>query len=264
MAQASKNIKEDLKKNRPNKLPPIINTIISASAIIVVIILKIVSKTLSWPLFIGFIIVLTLFPIASWYNSYFSKKQKTKMLYNYEKETERILEFMQHKKHYKAFEESDKIKVNVAFSQNDDLPTYTYNKEISSLGFLNHDYALLTIGIGFAGVEVDPNSKQIVNMAGLLPRSIWLKKKIKTPTPTIKANVYVETQGVDIRSKTYLQINKQDDTYYNPKTGWLCIGYYKTYSIDDVVEFMENSYLVIRDNKIISMWIYVGENLPLY
>ena len=88
--------------------------------------------------------------------------------------------------------------------------------------------------------------------------------KEKFPYPySEKAKITINTTGVEIRNKTYIQINKQSDTYYNPKTGWICIGEYKVYGIDDVLEFVENGYLVVRDNKIISFWLYVGKDLPL-
>ncbi len=264
MSNASNNIKEDLKKNKPNKLAPIINTIISGIFIIVVIIIKCLSSDLTWGLFIGFLIVLILFPIASWYNSYFAKKQKTKMLYSYEKETELIVEFLQHRKSFKTFEESDKIKVKVESNPIDSLPTFNYNQDKSSLGFPDSDYALMTIGIGFAGLEINPNTQEIVGLKGLLPRSIWLKKKIKTPTNAIKAKIKVLTTGVEIRNKTLIQINKQADTYYNASTGWICIGEVKQYPIDEVLEVVENAYLIVRDNVIVSMWVYVGTNLSLY
>lgn len=264
MPKASKNIKEDLAKNRPSKLAPIINTVMSFLFLVLLIVVKCISDFLSWPLFFGFLIVIILFPCASWYNSYFSKKQKTKMLYNYEKETERIVEFLQNRKHYKLFEENEKINVSATYTKKDISLNYTYNKDVSSLGFPNHDYTLMSIGIGFAGVEIDPKDQKIIGVAGLLPRSIWLKKNLKTPTPTVKGEITVHTKGVELRNKTYLQINKQADTYYNQKTGWLCIGEYKTYAIDDIVEFMDNAYLVIQDEKIISLWLYVGLNLPLY
>lgn len=264
MSKASNNIKEDLKKNKPNKLAPIINTIISGIFIIVVIIIKCLSNDLSWGLFIGFLIVLILFPIASWFNSYFSKKQKTKMLYSLEKETELIVEFLQHRKNFKAFEENEKIKVSAETEICSTIPTYNYNQEKSSLGFPDSNYALMTIGIGFAGVEIDPSTKEIINIKGLLPRSIWLKKNLKTPVNVQKAKIKITTEGVEIRNKTLIQINKQADTYYNAKTGWICIGEVKQYPIDKVYEIVENSYIVLRDNKIISIWIYVGTNLSLY
>ena len=95
MLNVSKDIENDKKKNKPNIVAPIINTVISGCAIIAAIIIKILSSEFSWGLFVCFMIVLLLFPVASWYNSYFAKKQKTKMLGSFEKETELIVEFMQ-------------------------------------------------------------------------------------------------------------------------------------------------------------------------
>ena len=263
MFNVRKDIEKDKLKNKPSIIAPIINTVISGLTIIGVIVLKCLSNEFSWPLFVCFLIVLTLFPVASWYNSYFAKKQKTKMLGSFEKETELIVEFMQNRKHFKAFEENDKISVTANFKETNELNSFTYNTEKSSLGFPDHDFAMISIGIGFAGIEIDPDTNEIITLKGLLPRSIWLKKNLKTPTAT-KAKVTINTKGVEIRNKTYIQINKQSDTYYNTKTGWICIGEPKVYPIDDCVEFLNDAYLVLRDNKIISLWVNVGKDLPLY
>ena len=263
MLNVSKDIEKDKKKNKPNIVAPIINTVISTIAIVGIIIMKVLSSEFSWGLFICFLVVLVLFPVASWYNGYFSKKQKTKMLGSFEKETELIVEFMQHRKHFKAFEENDKIKVLINYEQTNNVDKVVYNVEKSSLGFPDHSNALISIGIGFAGLEVDPASKEVIGIKGLLPRSIWLKKKLKTPA-SVKGKLTVETQGVELRNKTYIQVNKQDDTYYDPKSGWICIGEKKIYSLDEPVEFLEGVILVLRDNKIVSFWVKVGENLPLF
>ena len=263
MLKVSKDIDKDKRKNKPNIVAPIINTVISGIAIIAVIVLKILTDEFNWGLFVCFIVVLVLFPVASWYNSYFAKKQKTKMLGSFEKETELIVEFMQHRKNFKAFEESEKIKVSFDFEKCDEVGKFMYNVEKSSLGFPDHSNALISIGIGFAGVEVDPDSKTVIGVKGLLPRSIWLKKKLKTPN-AIKGILKVNTTGVDIRNKTYIQINKQDDTYYDEKSGFICIGDRKFYEFDNCVEFLSGAIIVLRDEKVVSFWLYVGSNLPLY
>ena len=77
MLNVSKDIENDKKKNKPNIVAPIINTVISAAAIVGIIIMKVLSSEFSWGLFICFLVVLVLFPVASWYNGYFSKKQTT-------------------------------------------------------------------------------------------------------------------------------------------------------------------------------------------
>ena len=263
MLNVSKDIKSDKLKNKPNIVAPIINTVISGLAVIGVIILKIVAKDFNWGLFICFLVVLVLLPVASWYNSYFSKKQKTKMLGSFEKETELIVDFMQHRKNYKAFEESEKIKVFVEKENTENILTFSYNVEKSSLGFPDPNFSMISIGIGFAGLEVDPTSKTVINVKGLLPRSIWLKKKLKTPNSQ-KGILKINTIGVELRNKTYIQVNKQEDTYYDSKTGWICIGERKTYSFDECVEFLDNAIIVLRDQKIVSLWLKVGNDLPLY
>ena len=149
------------------------------------------------------------------------------------------------------------------FEKTDKVNTFTYIVDKSSLGFPDHDFAMISIGIGFAGIEINPETKEVIGVKGLLPRSIWLKKRIKTPTP-IKGKLTINTKGVDLRSKTYIQVNKQNDTYYNSKTGWICIGEPKFYSIDDCIEFLEGAYLVLREGKIVSLWLNVGKDLPLY
>ena len=263
MFNVSKDIEQDKKKNKPNIIAPIINTVISAAAIVAVIIVKVLSSEFTWGLFICFMIVLLLFPVASWYNSYFSKKQKTKMLGSFEKETELIVEFMQYRKHYKAFEENDKVKVFVDYEECDEIGKFTYHKEKSSLGFPDHTYALISIGIGFAGLEIDPETKKVIGVKGLLPRSIWLKKKLKTPNSK-KGVLSIRTSGVEIRNKTYIQICKQEDSYYDSKSGWLCIGERKTYDFDDCIEFLNGVIIVLRDNKVVSIWFNVGADLPLF
>ena len=263
MLNVSKDLEKDKKKNKPNIVAPIINTVISGVAIVAVIILKILTSEFNWGLFICFMVVLVLFPVASGYNSYFSKKQKTKMLGSFENETELIVEFMQYRKNYKAFEESEKVKVSFEFEECAEVNNFSYNVEKSSLGFPDHSNALVSIGIGFAGVEVDPESKVVTGVKGLLPRSIWLKKKLKTPKG-VKGKLTVKTMGVDIRNKTYIQINKQDDTYYDEKSGWICIGDRKVYDFDDCVEFLNGAILVLRDGNVVSLWLNVGVNLPLY
>lgn len=264
MPKLSNDIKKDKIKNRPFLLPPIINTIVSVVVITGLIILKVKESMFSWGLFICFVLILVLFPIATWYSSYYSKKQKTKMLGNFEKETELVIEYVQHQKKFKMFEENEKVKVTVTYEETNLLEnTFTYNSEKSSLGFPDYSVAMVSIGIGFAGLEIDPETQNVIGIKGLLPRSIWQKKKIKFPVSK-KAIVKVDTLGVEIRSKTYIQIQKQSDTYYDKQSGLLLVGEKKIYEIDEVIEFINGAYLVIREGKICSLIINVGQDISIY
>lgn len=258
----SNNIQEDLAKNRPSMIAPIINSCFSLIFLVGLIILKVISGSPSTLIFIGLIIIIVFFPLASWYNSYISKKQKTKMLVNYEKETQLILDFVEKRKNYYAVEENDKVKIKYEYIETSELLGYSYNEEKSSLGFLDSNKCFLSIGIGFAGFEIDPLTKEVVDIKGLLPRSIWLKKKLSIPSG-VKGKLLVGVTGVETRSKTYILTEKSSDTYYDSKKGYICIGDTKTYSYDEVIEIADDAKIVLRDGKFVSFYIYVGKELSL-
>ena len=92
----------------------------------------------------------------------------------------------------------------------------------------------------------------------------FIIERSELPADSIKGILKVNTTGVDIRNKTYIQINKQDDTYYDEKSGFICIGDRKFYDFDDCIEFLSGAIIVLRDGKVVSFWLHVGSNLPLF
>ena len=265
MPKYNNDTNEDLRKNKANKTAPIINTVISGIILIGVTILKILYSDFSIILYISFLIVLVMFPISSWYYFYYARKEKTKMLKSYEKETSLIVEYMEHQKNFKMFEESDARKINIIKENKDITGNFNYNKELSSLGFPDSSTAIISIGIGFTNLVIDPDTKEITSLTGLLPKSIWLKRHLKFNKDNVKKQVLkINPTGFDIRNKTLFRINTQDDTYYDKKTGMICIGEKKIYDFDEIIEFIKDAYLVLRDDKIISLWISLPPNLDLY
>jgi hypothetical protein len=205
MPKLNNDIQEDLKKNRPTLLPSIVNLVISVIFIIVITIVKFTTDEISLGLYIGFITVLVMFTLASFINGYLAKKQKTKMLKSYDKETELILEYLQYSKKFHRFEENEKITYKINIKETTEVEKFSYNSEKSSLGFPDTECSMMSIGIGFAGVTINPEDGQIISLAGLLPKSIWLGKKLTPPTAK-KATLYLDINGIDLRAKTYFQI----------------------------------------------------------
>lgn len=264
MPKYNNDFQDDLRKNRPNKAAAIINTVLSGVVLIGVIILKVLAKEFSWTLFFAFIIVLIMFPISSWYYFYFSKKQKTKMLKSFEEETSLIVEYMSHQKNFKQFTDTEARSVVTKFNQEPVDILFSYNIEKSSLGFPDANYSLLSIGIGFTCLVINPENNKVIGLTGLLPKSVWVKKHLKFNGPTRTGSIEIIPTGFDFRPKTLFQMLQQEDTYYNKKTGMLCIGDPKIYSIDDITEFIKDGYLVTRDDKIISLWLKLPINLEIY
>lgn len=260
------NPKEDLRKNNPRKFAPILNTIFSGIIIIVIIILKIFTEHVSWPLFFAFLIVLIMFPIASWYNFYFSRKTKTKMLKTYEEETNLIVEYLNHQKNFICFNKEMNRDISTSFTRVDSIDLkFNYNSEVSSFGFPDSNNALVSIGIGFTNLVLDPKTYNVIGLCGLAPKSIWVKKKLKLRLDNCqKGLIHIEPKNFDFNEKTLYQTLLHSDSYYDKKQGLLCIGERKIYDIDDVINFIENGYLVLRDDKIVGLWLFIDKDLQVF
>lgn len=263
--QPHNNIQEDLKKNKPTLLPAIINSIIAFIGLASLIVIKILFHEPNTLLFIAFVILLCFFPIAGWYNSFYSRKEKSKMLNSFEKETELIVDFLTNcKKMYKISEDNTKIDISFTNTLTDDInESFTYNEENSSVGYLDHTMAFMSIGVGFIGLVIDPNTLEVKNINGLLPRSIWLKKRLNIPSSHM-GRLSIKDTNVDIRAKTYIQTMKNAETFYDKDKGYICVGEYKHNALNEYVEFSSGAIAGLRDGKLISLWIKVVPNLSIY
>ena len=96
----------------------------------------------------------------------------------------------------------------------------------------------------------------------MAPCSVWIKKSLKAPI-AIKGKVYMDAPSYKLTNKTIFKYLRHEDTYYDKKTGWLCFGPKKVEVIDVAIEVAKNLYLVLRDDELISVWVNVGDNLPI-
>ena len=97
-------------------------------------------------------------------------------------------------------------------------------------------------------------------VAGVMPRSIWYNKKLKTPIAT-PAKVYVDFNGFELKEKMVIHALKRADSYYDNKTGWLVVGERKTTIIDDAYEISKDVIIVLRDQELMSVWIKIQPGL---
>ena len=106
--------KENLKKNKPTIIIPIMNTIFAIILLALCIRLKVINKeAFKLVYFIGALILIVIYPVGSWYTSYFSKKNNTKRIKNYEKETNEIVSYIKRLKNYRSVEINRDKKLNV-------------------------------------------------------------------------------------------------------------------------------------------------------
>lgn len=264
MNNREKYTNNNLKKNKPTKAIPIMNTIFAVLFLGLGIYCKITLDDFKTIYFVLFIILVILFPIASWYNSYFSKKQNTKKILNYEYETKEIVAYIKRLKQYKGLELNKERKLKITYELTDEIIDKSphYDEEHCSVGLAKPDSIIITIGVSFAGLEFKGYNQEFVGICGVLPRSIWYKKKLIVPNAK-KGKIKIESIGFKIEEKMVIQALKNQDTYYDNKTGWTLIGEKKSTSLDEVIEIMTNVYVVIRNEELISVWIKLESGLAI-
>lgn len=256
-----KDFDKTLKENKPRIVMPIINTIFSVILLVFVIIFTI-NKSFSPAYTALSIFILIMFPLSSWYMSYFSKKRNVKQIYNYQKETDIIVKYTAR---YKNFHPVSELDVKVRFyyepcNQLDQKVTFNYDKCMIKEHELQN--LLISFGITFGGVEVDFDTLEVLYPSGVFPCSIWYPKKFKLPN-TIKGNLTVDLGDHKPNKKEIIQILKRADTYYDSKQGWICIGERKRTSLDEAIEFAEGAIIVLRDGEAVALFLEVGKNIQL-
>ncbi len=264
MSYAKTRLENDKRKNKPNIIFPIINTIFATILMGIVIFLFCTSKgSFGIGLFIFCVIILILYPVSSWLNSFVLKKMNLKKINNYEKETEMLIKYVKRYESYHAYELGKDLNINFNIEKTNEIvegEPLKFNSDTCNLGVPQNANVLLTLGVSFAGIEVNKETKQIMGVAGMLPRSVWYPKKLKAPTPT-KAKIKVDFNGFNISNKIVIHALRRADIYYDNKTGWLAVGERKVTVIDDAYEIKKGVIIVLRDQELMSVWLELDPNL---
>lgn len=263
MSYAKTRISDDKRRNQPNLIFPIINTFFAFFVLVFLIVLFVTSKG-KFPvsLFIFCLVIVILYPIASWLNSYVLKKMNLKKIANYENETEILIKYVRRYESYHAYEYPKDIKLtfNVEPVEEINNEAPKFNVDNCSFKTPQNVCILMTLGVSFAGIEINRQTKKLESIAGVMPRSIWYNKKLKVPTSK-KANVTVDFNGFSLENKMVIHALKRADSYYDNKTGWLVVGEKKTTIIDDAYEISKDVIIVLRDQELMSVWIKLEPGL---
>ena len=248
-----------LKRNRPNIVFPIISTIFSI-ALLVGLIVLFVKGDIELTFFLFGLLILILMPISSWYTNYFGRIKNQQKIHDYQDETEMLVNFAKRLKGFKMIEinEENKLDFDIVFDDNTVLEKVTYDSEKCLLSNGSLTGTLITIGVNFSGLLVNPKTKKVTNVSGLLPKSIWYRRKLTIPEAN-KGYIYVNHQ--DIANYTIMKALKDESSFYDTKSGWLCIGNKKLVKNTTNVQVMENVIVVFENKELKSLWINVGANL---
>ena len=209
---------ELLKKNKPNLIFPIIGSVFAFAIMVAITVLWILGEIVWYFAIIGYLIFIA-FTFAVWYNGYISKKKNISKIKNYSEETNVIVNYVKRYKDSAAVKVSTKEHIYVDVKEDNYVPSVAkYNQKLYSFGAHESDKILVSFGVSFAGLEIDPNNNKIVGMAGVLPISIWLYKKLKAPTPK-QASLHVKFDGLNPNPKVVVQYMLKDDFSTTKKQG---------------------------------------------
>ena len=252
-------LNHSLKHNRPNIVFPIISTVFAVLLFVGIIVLYVKGDIELGFLIFG-IVILVLMPISSWYTNYFGRIKNQQKIYSYQDETEMLVNFSKRLRGFKVIDinEDNQLEFNISFNENLKLEKVEFDKDKC---LLNNGYlsgTLVTIGVSFAGLLVNPKTQKVTTVSGLLPKSIWYKKKLIVPVSKIGE---VSVHHKDIANFTIMKYLKDEASFYDTKSGWVCIGNRKLVKNTTNVQIMENVILVFDNDKLISLWVNVGTNL---
>ena len=254
---------ETFKKNKPRLFFPIFNSVIGCGLIAALIYLTIIQE-LDVLKLVGAIVLVILFILSSWYNSYFSKKKTQKEIYNLQEETEILINAIKEQKRNSIYEIDDARRLKFKYEENNNIDLEDTKFEVKTRLFSKEikGYTQVNLGVSCAGLLVNTDTGLVEGFGGMAPCSVWLKKKLKAPIP-VKGKVYMNAPSYKLTQKTIFKYLRHEDTFYDKKTGWLCFGPKKLEVIDVAVEIAKDVYLVLRDEELISVWVKVGDNLPI-
>lgn len=244
-------VEYSLKHNTPKMLFPIINTIISV-ALFVALIVFFVNKEINLGFLIFGIIVVILFPISSWYSSYFSKKKTTQKLNDFKKETESLVKYASTFKGYTMIENENLKYTITEEGYLDKKAEFNQSTCLINSGKING--TLISYGVSFVGLDINPKTKTVTNVTGMLPTSIWFDKKLNVPTAI---NGSVTIQNNELKNYMVIQELTKANTYYDKRTGWVCIGNKNPKNTKNI-KIMDNVIISIQNGEITSFWINVG------
>lgn len=252
-----------LERNKPRLFFPILNTVFALIFLGIYIYLLIVTQIKWWSIFI-IIPMIGFFLLSTWYINYFSKKKKSQQIYNFQEETDLLVKYVKVLKSYRCYDvdPNTHFKFNKVSDeyQNNSIPEFDYKTRCF---VTNYDaVAQIHIGVNSAGLAVDPTTRNVLGVYGMSPCSIWLKKSLKVPTAA-KATLNVDFIKYKVEKNTLFKYMRHEDTFYDPKTGWLCFGKKKTNALCTAYEIAPNTIVVLYDGDLHAVFVKIAPNLSI-
>lgn len=106
---------------------------------------------------------------------------------------------------------------------------------------------------GYNSLDVKLENGRVFQMTGLNPDYNWIEKELVIPVS--QPGILMVSFDRKYQEGTGIQYASDWQTYFNGKTGWVCIGNPDCNSKSKGVEFAKNTVAVIDNEQLSSIWI---------
>lgn len=255
--------KRAMARNKPRIVFPILNTLFGLAFLGLYIYLLVVTDLTLWSMAIV-LPILGMFIFSAWYLGFFSKKKNQKKIYNFQEETQLLLAYAKSLTKYRCYDVPTTKHFNF-YKVSDEM----YNRDIPKFNIESRCFETevsgdvqMHFGVTCCGLAIDYETKNLLGVYGMAPCSVWLKRKLKVPTST-KATIRADFDSYKANKQTIFKYLRNSDTFYDSKSGWLCIGDRKLNSLTTTYEIAPDTLVSIYDNDIIAMWVKIESKLSI-
>ena len=109
------------------------------------------------------------------------------------------------------------------------------------------------IGQGYNSLDIKLQTGRVLQVTGLNPNYNWIEKELVAPI--FQRGILTVLFDKKYQEGTGIQYANDWETYFNHKTGWVCIGNPDCNNESKGVEFAQNSVAVIDNGQLSSIWI---------
>ena len=116
----------------------------------------------------------------------------------------------------------------------------------------NVNFSIL-IEKGYNSLDIELETGRVLQVTGVNPNYNWIEKELVNPV--FQRGILTVSFDEKHSEGTGIQYANDWQTYFNYKTGWVCIGNPDCNTESKCVEFAKDSVAVIDNGQLSSIWI---------
>lgn len=107
--------------------------------------------------------------------------------------------------------------------------------------------------IGYLNLTIQSETKKLKSIWGMNPHTTWKHEYFELPIYE-NGNIYIDGDLKAGDNKRLIEAGEWK-TYFNPVSGWVCVGNFLTSQDTKVIQFASNCMLSIKNGFIEAIWL---------